>query len=138
MSDLKARLEGLQHVWRQMAIQARKTERQGNAQQYMWACVEGAKAQILDQCADRLAALLVGEEPPADQPLWPYAPLPPQLQAKVEAWLVGNRGSGVDFYHGVFPLGMVTNWINRAERAEKGLLAASPRLGAAPPPTKTR
>ena len=79
MSDLKARLEGLQHVWRQMAIQARKTERQGNAQQYMWACVEGAKAQILDQCADRLAALLVGEEPPADQDWCPIATAPNEL-----------------------------------------------------------
>lgn len=75
-------------------------------------------------CADELEALLAA---PLHQPLWPYAPLPPQLQEKVEAWLKANRSDGSDVYHGVFPLGMVTTWIDRAERAEKKFAAPLPQ-----------
>ena len=73
------------------------------------------------ECIDEPRSTRVGEEPPADKPLWPYAPLPPQLQEKVDAWISANRGDSKSFYHGVFPLCAVTTWIERAERAEKTL-----------------
>lgn len=77
-----------------------------------------------------MAKLLIPSPEPApaepSAPMWPYAPLPPQLQEKVDAWLKSNRGEAKNFYHGVFPLGMVTNWIERAERAEKKAAPAEP------------
>lgn len=78
---------------------------------------------IFAKAVDLAVAHLMQRAPNIKQRLWPYAPLPPQLQEKVDAWLTANRSDGADVYHGVFPLGMVSTWIERAERAEKKVAA---------------
>lgn len=56
---------------------------------------------------------------PTTAPMWPYAPLPPQIQEAVDQWCRSNKGGPSEFYHGVLPLGMVTMWMDRAKRAEE-------------------
>jgi hypothetical protein len=44
--------------------------------------------------------------------------LPPRLDGAVKNWLESNQREAVQVRHGVFPLGMVQRWIERAEAAE--------------------
>lgn len=44
--------------------------------------------------------------------------LPPRLDGTVRYWLEANQREAVDVKHGVFPLGMVQRWVERAEAAE--------------------
>jgi predicted nucleic acid-binding Zn-ribbon protein len=55
------------------------------------------------------------------------APLPTELLTAVEAWLSTNRLSPERVRHGLFPLGMVKRWVERAETAESRLAAIRER-----------
>lgn len=59
----------------------------------------------------------------------PVVDLPEQFKTLVAHWLAVNEQDAARLMHGVFPLGMVLNWIERAEQAEaevKRLKAAVP------------
>lgn len=49
------------------------------------------------------------------------ANLPPQFVTHVERWLASNEKQSWEVKWGLFPLGMVGRWIERAEEAEAEL-----------------
>jgi hypothetical protein len=51
----------------------------------------------------------------------PIAMLPDQLDKHCDQWLSSNRQERGQVLHGLFPLGMVQRWIERAEQAEAKL-----------------
>ena len=96
-ADFTARLSALEQEWREASIHLREAEKQGNALQYMWACLEGVKARTFDQCADRLALLLgeIRREEAAKKvaaPLLGEGPRAPEEDAPAYTILVEREG----------------------------------------------
>lgn len=51
----------------------------------------------------------------------PVVVLPEKLDNYCSAWLTANQKLRTEVMHGIFPLGMVLRWIERAEEAEAKL-----------------
>lgn len=56
----------------------------------------------------------------------PVGMLPDQLDAHVDQWIASNHQQRGEVLHGLFPIGMVQRWIERATKAENHLEALFP------------
>jgi len=126
MSDLKARIEKLLSYWRIQEDADREVGDEFSLE----------RASKLEDCREDLAALLVGEEPPADQDWCPIATAPNELVLLYRPRLPERDRISIrrrsDWCGPLCcPSAEPTHWMPLPQPP----VAASPRLGAAPTPS---